>query len=52
MSRWLGQTSIQITCDRYGHLLPDPGEHGVVDALDQLTAVTVGHDLEIAYSII
>ena len=45
VSRWLGHTSIQITCDTYGHLLPDPGEHGVVDALDQLTAVTFGHDL-------
>ena len=45
VSRWLGHASIQITCDTYGHLLPDPGEHGVVDALDGLTAVTVGHDL-------
>ena len=24
VSRWLGHTSIQITCDTYGHLLPDP----------------------------
>ena len=45
VSRWLGHSSIQITCDTYGHLLPDPEEHGVVDALDGLTMVTVGHNL-------
>ena len=45
VSRWLGHSSIQITCDTYGHLLPDPEEHGVVDALDSLTMVTIGHNL-------
>ena len=45
VSRWLGHSSIQITCDTYGHLLPDPEEHGVIDALDGLTLVTNGHNL-------
>jgi hypothetical protein len=45
VSRWLGHASIQLTCDVYGHLLTDPDEHDVVDALDALTAATVGHKL-------
>lgn len=45
VSRWLGHASIQIACDTYGHLLPDPDEHTIVDALDGLMADAAGHDL-------
>ncbi len=38
VSRWLGHASIKMTVDTYGHLLPDAGEHEIVDLLDQLGA--------------
>ena len=34
VSRWLGHASIQLTADTYGHLIPQPGEHETLDALD------------------
>ncbi len=34
VSRWLGHASIQLTADTYGHLIPQPGEHEALDALD------------------
>jgi hypothetical protein len=31
VSKWLGHSSIEITVNRYGHLIPREDEHGEVD---------------------
>ena len=36
VSKWLGHSSITMTVDTYGHVLPDPDEHEVVDRLDSI----------------
>jgi hypothetical protein len=40
VSKWLGHSTIELTVNTYGHLVPQPDEHDAVDALD-----TAGHNL-------
>jgi integrase len=35
VSKWLGHSSIEITVNRYGHLIPHEGEHEDVDRFAQ-----------------
>ena len=39
VSKWLGHSSIQLTSDTYGHLVPRPDEHEALDQLDGRTAM-------------
>jgi integrase len=42
VSKWLGHSSIQVTCDVYGHLLPSPDDQEVMDSLEERPG-TSGH---------